>query len=527
MTDRETYRPRRAVLPDDVDWDDDPQDDDPQDDLDGADEPYVPALSFAGHRVEPADPAVEPARPAGEPVAGAPVAPVDEPVVETTEEPRPVSRRPRVVAAGLAALLVVVIAIAYTAAGLAGTGVALVPTGPSTAPSASVTPTPRPAVSELGLLDPIQAKGIDAKAAWSTARTQTGRDADSPVAVCLQPPGAEGLPAPQLTMLRTLTAPGPRGLGVLHEADAYADRNQAIQVFKKYAQQLGGCTVDGAYLVGSTVVESLGNEAVTVTVAVATGAAKPTYHTVLLVRTGRVLNIADAYAGDTPVTAAAIATAFGPAINRQCVDADGLCAQKPSVTEVVPPIGAEVPGLPALADVPRLPTMTGHWSTTPPVRNGQLPDGSQCERLGGTKVKPRTTLGRAYLVQDDDKVPATYGWDLVLFSFADPGSASAYATEVRASIDKCADRQKTAKVTGAATFTGTGTQRTPITAHTWNVRQPTGVNANQFADYRVGLAVAGNKVVYLFLPLDGRNNFTDAQWKGLVLRSAQRATQVS
>jgi len=551
MTDGPNYRPRRAILPDD--WDDDPDDDldgEPVGDLDddtvprsdpepeskaepepkAAPEPYVPTLSFAQHEPVP-DPDPEPAaepEPSPEPKAG--TTPVSEQIGADKGHR---SHRPRMVLAGVAALLVVVVAIAYTVTALNGTRIPLGPLGPlgpadpATSPSSSPSPSAAPAVNEQRLLDTTTAAAIDDKATWSIARTQTGRDADSPLAVCLQAPESSD-PAPKTSVLRTLTASGKRGLAALHQADAYGDSDQAVEVFSQYAQQLGGCTTDRAFLVGSTVVENLGDQAITVTVDVAAPTGGALHHTVLVVRTGTVINIVDASATDKAVDPGTLAAAIAPIINQQCADADGRCAQKPKTTDVVPPIGAEVPGLPALADVPRLDTMSGgHWSTTEPLRNSTLPEGSQCERLDATKVKPATTLKRAYLVQDDDVVPDTFGWDLVLFSFDKEGDASGYLKEVRSSIDRCSDRQKSAKVTNGKGFKGTGTEGTTISAYSWNVRQPTGTGADQHADYRLGLAVAGDKVVYLFLPIDDKFNFTDEQWEGLVIRAAQRATQVS
>lgn len=505
---------------------------------DAESEPYVPALSFDADDSSEPGPTAEDV-PAHEPETVTKPENVTEPetaaepenaepTAETVRvgEPRTARFRGRRVLAGLAALLVVVIAMGYTGLHLAGTGVAL---GPVAASSQAPSPTPAstgPAVTEQSLLDPTQAHTIDGTSTWAIARTQTGRDAHSPVPTCLTPAESGDL-APQTTLLRTLTAPGERGLEILHEVDAYADRDVAMRAFVHTAQQLGGCATDGAFLIGSTSVEGLGNQAITVTLSVATGTAKPVYHTVLLVRTGRVVNIVDIFANDSPVPPGALATALGPVVNRQCVDADGLCAQTPAAADAVPPVGIEVPGLPSLADVPRLPTMTGHWSATEPVRNGTLPEGSQCERLTNDKAKPTSYLSRAYLVADDDVVPATYGWDLVVFTFADAGAATAYTDEVRASVDKCSDRQRTAKVSAGTTFGGTGADKTTIAGYSWMVRQPTSADANQYVDYRIGLAVAGSKVVYLFLPLDGRNNFTDAQWNALVVRAAQRATQLT
>lgn len=450
---------------------------------------------------------------------------------ETWNGRGPTARRRRAGLLGVAAatLLAIVVAIGYAGFALTGNGRPAVVIGQDPPTSSAPTPTPTPPVSRDRLLTPEQATFLAPKSTWEVARTQTGRDPASPVATCLERPGADDTPA-ESTYLRTLTASGERSMAVLHEATAYADRDQAVAVFGQAARQLGGCTTEGAHLDGAATVESMANQALAVQVAVTPGGdpEEREFHTVLLIRTGRVLNIVDVATDDKFVTPQILAETMIPVINVQCTDAVGLCAQEPRTDAVVPPIGGEHPGLPVISDVPRLPDMTGHWAATDPVRDPKLPEGSSCERLGSPEVEPKATIARAYLVQDDANIPQTYGWDLVLFTMKDDKQAADFVSDVRKSIEDCEDRQRTAEVSKAEKFSGTGTRDTELTGLTWQIRQQTGADADtDYVDYRVALVQAGDKVVYLFLPLEKGIDFSDKQWEQLAVRAGQRATQIT
>lgn len=427
----------------------------------------------------------------------------------------------------VATVLVVVMAIGYAGSKLTGTGIAAtVPGGEIGSVEPTAAPTPEPLTQER-MLNQVQARPMVQDATWAVAMSQSGLDESSPAATCLAQAAADQT-APVQTELRTLTASGSRSMSVLHQADLFADSESAIAVFSERAKALGGCDTETAYLMGSDTITGLGNQALSVSVSVIREG-KPEYHTVVLARTGRLLNVLDAATTDKPVDPRTEAASMAQIVNSQCVDSGGLCASTPGVTPVVPPIGGDAPGLPVVADIPRLPNQTGRWSATEPVRNpSEIRDGSQCTRIGGVTVEPSTTLTRTYLVQDDEKIPQIYGWDVVVFTVADANAATAFVGEVDRSVTGCKDRQRTASITKTADITGTGARATAINGKTWTIRQQTGPNAaTDYLDFRVAISAVGNKVVYQFLPLEQRIDFTDAQWQSLTVRAAQRATQIN
>src|SRR5699024_1599443 len=181
----------------------------------------------------------------------------------------PTARRRRVGLFGVAAaaLLAIVVAIGYAGFALTGNGRPAIVVGQDPPTSSAPTPTPTPPVSQDRLLTPEQATFLAPKATWEVARTQTGRDPASPVATCLERPGADDTPA-ESTYLRTLTATGERSMAVLHEATAYADRDHAVSMIERAARQVGGGPSECASLDSAARRESMAQQALRVQLAV-------------------------------------------------------------------------------------------------------------------------------------------------------------------------------------------------------------------------------------------------------------------
>ncbi len=425
-------------------------------------------------------------------------------------------------------MLAVIAGLGYVGVNFLGAELPVAPFAPSSssAPPTSATPN-QPVVSVDRLLTTEQVSHLDDEAVWEVARTQEGRDEQAPVAVCLNRPTAEDA-TPQTSALRTMTTTSGPAMSLLHESALYGSNEEAATVLTNLARQLGGCTTGGAYIAHAENVTGLGNQALTAQVRVTppVADAEVQFHTILIVRTGTVINVVDVVAEGDFVDTTRVAETLIPVVNQQCVGAGGYCAQRATVTRMVPPIGGGTPGLPVLADIPPLPGMTGRWSAGDVIENpSPLPDFSGCERFASSSADIESTSHRTYLVQDDDTIPATYGWDLLVFSTADKKQADTLVDDVSSSISGCGDRQSTAEVSDAETWTGTGAEKIKIEVTSWVVRQGTGPQAH--IDYRVALIKADSKVAYLFLPLlDGDVDFADADWQALTIRIGQRSTQV-
>ena len=83
---------------------------------------------------------------------------------------------------------------------------------------------------------------------------------------------------------------GKKAPAALHEATAYNTADEAFQAYKLAAKTLGGCAVAGSYIESGRTVDGVGNEATGVVVI---DVSKSRAHSVVLNRTGRVMNIID------------------------------------------------------------------------------------------------------------------------------------------------------------------------------------------------------------------------------------------
>lgn len=425
-----------------------------------------------------------------------------------------------VVIGAVAATLVVVLAIGYAVFSFnQSSTVAVQPGDPgesTAAPSA-----PPETLSDQRLLNDGQAKALEGSATWAIAMTQTGIDETSPVAACLSKPTEAEAPA-EKTMIRTLSGSGKRTMSALHQADLYPTKDDAVGVFGERSKALGGCVTDKAYLDSAVLVRDLSNQAIGVTVTV--NEAKPVHHTVLLVQTGRMINVFDTATSDRPVTQDQLATAAASVVNTQCTAVIGLCADKPRVTQVVPPIGGDQPGMPVAADIPMIKGQTGRWAPAD-VTQAPSSSGTLCERYDFSKASgPTARLGRTYLMEDDDTIPNTFGVDEIILTMRNEQEATKLADQLRSNIRKCGDRLETATVSGEAKFDSVGAQQTKINGVSFKVQQKT---TSDTVNYRVSVNTAGTKVIYTFLPVDKSADFTDEQWEDFNNRASQRATQIS
>ena len=439
----------------------------------------------------------------------------------------PLGRRTRLalLVAGVAAVVIVGLAIGYAVLNLGDT-----PRGnsPSTASAAgnssasttgSESPDPNAVLSDSAMLTAAQAKGLDRSRTWKVARTQRGVDEDSPQPACLGADAAEGRPTPQQSVLRLLNSTGKKAPGVLHQADAYATPEEAVQAYALTAKALGGCTMAGAYIASGHTVTGLGDQAVAEVLEVSTGG-RTEFRTVVLNRTGRVVNVVDVAQPDEAVSVSAVAKALAGPSAAECGPAGGSCTARPTVKEGPPPAGGDQPGFLATGDLPPVGKATSSWAGTVPG----LPDpdftGSGCETVNWARVEAQKRVQRTYLLQDQS---LTFGLDTIVLTHRSAKAARALVAKVREDLESCAERKLTATVSKPGEVESTGAAGVATTGWTATVSQKT---TEGTARYRVGIVSAGAKTVFTFLNPQQKLDLSDTEWNRVSVRAAERATQV-
>jgi hypothetical protein len=230
------------------------------------------------------------------------------------------------------------------------------------------------------MINAKDAKLVDKSRTWKVAQTQRGRTKDSPSPACLGGDPVEGQPTAQLTVLRLLSASGKQSPAILHEADAFTSKEEATQAYAVAAKTLGGCLEVGGYIESGWSVSSLGDQSLGLIVPVVKGSTT-THRTIVLSRTGLVLNVAEVAQAGNSVRVSKVAKALAAAINAQCRGAGGTCAGSVAVKRSPPPIGGDEPGFLAAGDLPPVKNVTSLWvGNDPDVPSADFL-GAQCEKV--------------------------------------------------------------------------------------------------------------------------------------------------
>ncbi len=394
---------------------------------------------------------------------------------------------------------------------------------PSGGPSQSQPPgqTETALLTDATMLDSGQAKALDRDRTWKVDSTERNPSEDAPTAACFGGEPMQGQPTPQQKMLRVLSSGSEKNPQALHEAMAYNTPEDAIQAYTIASRTLGGCAVAGSYIESGYSVSGVGNQAAGVVVMVANGS-KTRAHSVILNRTGRVVNVVDAAQPSKALAMTAVAKALEQVNKAQCGPAGGECEGTPSVKGGPPPMGGDEPGFLAFGDLPPAGPKVSPWAATPIELPTAEFKGSGCENVNWETVKAESKSSRVYLLQDSGQ--NFFGVNEITLTTKDPKAASKLVGQFKSDLTACKKSKLTARVSKPQKITSIGAQNTKITGWTAFVTQK---STQGTAKYRVGIVAAGPKFVYTFLNPKGEYDFTGHQWKTVAARAGERATQVS
>lgn len=385
-------------------------------------------------------------------------------------------------------------------------------------PDASSTVDPGEPLADSAMLSTRAAAKLDEDRNWKVALTQRGLAEDSPQPTCLGGEPGEGQPVAQQTVLRLLSS-GKQGPGLLHQATAYESAEEAAQAYAVAAETLGGCVQPGASIEAGARITGLGDQALGQIVQVVDGDTTE-FHTLVLSRTGRVLDVVDVARRRSPVAVDDLAGSVATVISEQCRVAGGRCAKDVSVEAAPPHLGGDQPGFLAAGDLPAVGPEATVWAGDPPHAPEEDFTGSQCETVTWADVSAEKRAHRTYFQESS---ATNFGVDELVLTRKDEAAATKLARQIRDDLASCEDRQLTATVADLTRLRGEGAQGTEIAGWATTVSQKADEGTTRF---RVGVVSAGPKVVFTFANPQKGVDFTDQQWNQLTVRAGERATQV-
>lgn len=413
---------------------------------------------------------------------------------------------------GIAAALVIGL-VAWL--GTRGSGTTAAPPGPaSPSPSESVPASAVPVLADAQLIAPAELAKLIKKTTWAVPEPAASTDVPrQPACIELSTTGGA---SPDGELNRLLTA-NKGGGTLLQFVQSWPDVNAAGIAFNAFVTQAGAC--DDALVSGANRITGLADAATVIGVQLADGSS----HTLLLTRTGRFVSLVDAAlpsGSKVRLPASAVVAGSAPSQARQCGPASGACPAKPKTVPTAPP-ATETVGWLAWVDLPRVSAGAGTWTATDP----QAPKlvGSQCEDVDLNKLPGTTSAAhRTYLLTDDPKAPEGFGIDEAIYTFAKASDATAAAKKLNGNFADCGERTRTASVKDAK-VTAPDASGKELKSTSYLVTQR--ISDSKTVTFRVGVATAGNRLVYLMANPATNFDFSDAAWRQIVGRANQRATQ--
>ena len=423
--------------------------------------------------------------------------------------------------AGVAAVVIIGLVLGYAALNVGGRPAAEPSAGVSIDPStgASVTPTPVALLDDSSMINDQMARQIDPARTWQVASTQRGLDSNSPRAACFPSDPVDGQPDPQQTIQRLLSSSGKNPPALLHQAESYGTPEEAAQAYVAISKALGSCAVVGAWIDSGRTVTGLGDQS-SGAVVIVTDSGKQSFHSLVISRTGRVVDIVDVAQPGSATSPKGVANALGEAITVQCTTSGGACAESVKVKAGPPPLGGDEPGFLAAGDLPPVGTTPSLWVGSSPAAPDSDYIGANCETTDWSKVASTDKSMRTYTLQDNSTV---FGVDQIIVTMADDKAASQLVSKVKKDLDSCPDRKLTATVSKPSEIKGPGAENNEVDGWAANVSHKT---ANSTVKFRVGIVAVGPKVVWTLANPTDNLDFTEDQWQTIVLRSGQRASQV-
>lgn len=385
-------------------------------------------------------------------------------------------------------------------------------------PSEPVAPTDQPPLlTEESLVSLTDAELVVPDVAWAITESQLEPTAERARAACLRAdPDAVN---PLTSLFRTFGTTDADQLALLHQVDLYANPATAKEVFQTRAADIAACDEVPARIVATMKVTGIGDEASQVTIAYENSPTQ--FHTVLLVRTGNAVSVIDAARLENPVAAPGLVEGLKRSLNTICTSAEGSCPGTPTATEALPAV-VEPAGWLQTADLPRITGGQGQW-VAQEVAELSI-KGTGCENMTlATQEGPQERQQRTYVLTQDDKAPASFGLDEMLFRFADEEAAEAFATKLTDNIAACPERSLTAKV--STTDPGTAPVG-PGKEVTWRTIDLSLAAADdKTVPYQLVVARGGNNVAYLLVTETTDYKFSDEMLQSIARRAAERASQ--
>ncbi len=142
-----------------------------------------------------------------------------------------------------------------------------------------------------------------------------------------------------------------------------------------------------------------------------------------------------------------------------------------------------------------------------------------CEKLNFTKAKATKFKAQTY-VAPEAKVPTEFGLDDTVAKFATQAAANDFVSQIRKNVDGCEKNVSNAKVKSTGSVSTAS-----IKGESW--RATYDIVGGKTFTYRIGIATAGSRAVYVVFPVLKGLDISDSAFNETLTRAAERSVTFS
>jgi hypothetical protein len=357
------------------------------------------------------------------------------------------------------------------------------------------------------LLDGATTKPLGATGAWAITQTADGSTAPERAFVCQSQRFAD--PAGLRTWVRTFQNSVTKNTAVQY-VEVSNDANAASKAYSSIVGWLGQCSTPQIRLTNSYVTTGVGQRGVIAVFGQPSGD-KTKYKTIAVSVAGQATMVLEHdTTASTPPKPEPVLAAAAAGVKRICAQTGGCGTGAPLAKPSLLP-STEPAGFMAPVDLPVLDDIDKPWVSA----TAQVGSGTGCEKLNFSKAKATKFKAQTY-VAPEAKVPTEFGLDDTVAKFATPAAAADFVSQIRKNVDGCEKNVSNAKVKSTGSVSTAS-----IKGESW--RATYDIVGGKTFTYRIGIATAGSRAVYVVFPVLKGLDISDTAFNETLTRAAERS----
>lgn len=362
------------------------------------------------------------------------------------------------------------------------------------------------------LLSMSQVRRLDPDSIWKVVDTDDDTHSTTPYATC--PTQRFANSDPLRAFVRTYEAAGEADERVAQAIEVSRNAEQAEEAYQRIVRWYSDCEHPRVQLVGSYVVKrEFGDFRI---LRLRSHRSPERTFTVGFSHSGTVTStLVHEVDGATGPDIDDFALTLNDSIAQVCKESGGRCIDDIEVVGTDPPRTSEAPAFLGIVDLPPIADIDKVWAGVKPFRPKVNPAATQCDSANFRARSVRSTQSRIFVIPGARGLPQAFGVAETVGRFGSDDDAKAFVKEVGKRIDKCPDKNLSAKVDQKRSIESGDDRGTA-----WRVGLE--VNKKSRVYYRMAIVQQGSDVAQVTFTPSGRYDISQKEFVALVTRAGQR-----